>query len=62
MMAENDGGVSAIPNQPAIPMAPIIEKTMMQKVVTVPENPLTQKNSTTTNSNSISGNRVVISY
>ena len=62
MIAENDGGVSAMPNQPAMPMAPTMEKIMMMKVLMVPEKPLTQKYSTTTNSSSISGNRVDMSY
>ena len=49
MIAENDGGVSAIPNQPARPIAPIIEKTIITKVVNVPLSPLTQKYNTTIN-------------
>ncbi len=62
MIAENDGGVSAMPSQPARPIAPTIEKMMMTKVASVPAKPRTQKYSTTTNSSSISGNSVDMSY
>ena len=62
MIAANDGGVSAIPNQPARPIAPIIEKTIIIKVVKVPLRPLTQKYNTMIKTNIIPGNRVVISY
>ena len=62
MIAEKDGGVSAIFSHPAMPIAPAMENMIIRKVVSVPEKPLTQKNSTSTKTSIMIGNSVSISY
>ncbi len=61
MIAEKDGGVSSMPSQKAAPSAPMIEKMMMAKAESVPDQRLTQRKSTIMNSASITGNKYFMS-